>query len=325
MPDLTKPRPFRAAIMRCSIVIPAYNEGALLARTIDACLETCGNLEHEIIVADDASTDGTVAAAGQRFPGIRIVRSRQQQGVAATKHAGALAACGDVLVFLDAHCKPEDGCLERLVGDVETRSATSVVTPAVLRLDPAAWTNDPSHVGNGYRLKLDDLTWGWLERGALRANAEHLESPCLIGCCLAVARTLYQELWGFDSDMTCWGVEDVEFGVKAWLLGHPILHQPEAVVGHRFHVATEVYPQAEQHIAANQLRMAYKIFSSPVWLEWLARFRGTVSPRVWDAAWSAFCARRGSAERERSYLMQHRVHDEFWYAERFGLSWPKRS
>jgi hypothetical protein len=43
---------------------------------------------------------------------------------------------------------------------------------------------------------------------------------------------------------------------------------------------------------------------------------------LWARVWEIFEADRPSVEQERSYLHAHRVHDEFWFAERFGLSWP---
>jgi glycosyltransferase involved in cell wall biosynthesis len=46
--------------MRASIVVAAHNEGVALQRTIQACLETAGRLDFELVVADDASTDGSV-------------------------------------------------------------------------------------------------------------------------------------------------------------------------------------------------------------------------------------------------------------------------
>ena len=54
------------------------------------------------------------------------------------------------------------------------------------------------------------------------------------GCAAAVSRELYNRLGGFDADMLVWGVEDLDFGLRTWMMGHSILHDPEAVVGHRF-------------------------------------------------------------------------------------------
>ena len=43
--------------MRVSIVIASHNEGEALSKTIESCIETSGDLDCEIVVADDASTD----------------------------------------------------------------------------------------------------------------------------------------------------------------------------------------------------------------------------------------------------------------------------
>ena len=46
--------------MRSTIVIAAHNEGTLLGKTVDSVKQTLGSLEAEIVVVDDASTDGSV-------------------------------------------------------------------------------------------------------------------------------------------------------------------------------------------------------------------------------------------------------------------------
>ena len=63
-------------------------------------------------------------------------------------------------------------------------------------------------------------------------------SHCVVGCCLAVSRNLYEKLRGFDPGMRSWGTEDVDFGLKSWLMGHPSLVDPDAIIGHRFRKET---------------------------------------------------------------------------------------
>jgi glycosyltransferase involved in cell wall biosynthesis len=104
--------------MRASLIIASHNEGEALAKTIESCIETCAHLDYEILVADDASTDGSVADALRRFSQIRLYRHEQRQGVSATKALGGRHARGEVLVFLDAHTKAEHGAIIRLVAAV---------------------------------------------------------------------------------------------------------------------------------------------------------------------------------------------------------------
>ena len=251
-----------------------------------------------------------------------------------TKALGAEQARGQTLVFLDGHTNPEPGALERLIEDVEQLNGQAIVTPEVPALDERSWTNARSQRGNGYYLELEKLNCGWLPLKKLRPMRHgrklFYESPALIGCVLAIARPLYDQLQGFDPHMRFWGVEDLDFGLKCWLLGHRIVHDPAAVVGHRFRESFDNYEVPVEHVVANQLRMARKHLGHTAWSEWLDRCRQRHTGRLadhpeglWARAWQVFEADRASVEQERSVLHARRVRDEFWFAERFGLDWPK--
>lgn len=133
--------------------------------------------------------------------------------------------------------------------------------------------------------------------------------------------------------MRLWGVEDLDFGLKAWLLGYAILHDPVPKVGHRFRRAFDAEGMPMEQMLANQLRMARKHFTDGVWADWVNRCRhrhpgGLTDPHqspegLWAKAWLRFEQDRPSAEFERAYLLGRRTRDEFWYAQRFGLRWPR--
>lgn len=83
-----------------SVVIPAFNRAELIRRTVDSVLaqETC---DHEVIVVDDGSTDGTVAAlAGY---GSRVcVLEQSNSGPAVARNLGIQHARGDYIATLDS-------------------------------------------------------------------------------------------------------------------------------------------------------------------------------------------------------------------------------
>ena len=84
-----------------SFIVPAFNEERLLAATLGAIESAATALGEpfEVIVADDASTDGTASIA--RRHGARVVAVTHRQ-IAATRNAGARAALGRWLIFVDA-------------------------------------------------------------------------------------------------------------------------------------------------------------------------------------------------------------------------------
>lgn len=82
-----------------SVVIPAYNE----EKYLPACLRAVGQQEdappYEIIVVDNASTDGTACIAGQF--GVRVA-TEPHKGGARARQAGFEAACGEIIASTDA-------------------------------------------------------------------------------------------------------------------------------------------------------------------------------------------------------------------------------
>jgi glycosyltransferase involved in cell wall biosynthesis len=82
-----------------SFVVPAYNEEQELPSTIAAIHKAAVGRDYEVIVVDDASTDKTSALARER--GTKLVSINRRQ-IAAARNAGARAARGNILFFVDA-------------------------------------------------------------------------------------------------------------------------------------------------------------------------------------------------------------------------------
>lgn len=102
-----------------SIIVPAHDEAPLIGATLDAIADATGWLgdEVEVIVVDDASTDGTGGVA--RAHGAKVVRVEARQ-IAAARNAGAAAARGNRLLFVDADTRANRPAIEALMAAMDS-------------------------------------------------------------------------------------------------------------------------------------------------------------------------------------------------------------
>jgi glycosyltransferase involved in cell wall biosynthesis len=111
-----------------SIVIPAYNEAARIAGSLEAIQNYARgkNFPTETIVVDDGSTDNTVqAASGQA--GIRVLRNGRNRGKGFSVRHGVLEARGELILFTDADLSAPIDETNKLLAAMESSHADAVV------------------------------------------------------------------------------------------------------------------------------------------------------------------------------------------------------
>jgi glycosyltransferase involved in cell wall biosynthesis len=157
-----------------SLVVPAHNEEALLGETLRILKAAMGAIRErfELIVVDDASTDATAMIALSH--GARVVPTNRRQ-IAACRNAGARAATGDVLIFVDA----------------DTHVPERTMRAAVEALRRGA-------VGGGARLQADAQTPFWLARLTVATAAFMRLTRWAAGCFFFVRRDAFEAVGGFD-------------------------------------------------------------------------------------------------------------------------------
>lgn len=109
-----------------SVIIPAFNRRREITRAIASVLAQTRQPD-EIIVVDDASTDGTVdAVEALREPRIRILRHARNRGAAAARNTGIEAAKGDWIALLDSDDEWEKDKLERQLASLARASSDTM-------------------------------------------------------------------------------------------------------------------------------------------------------------------------------------------------------
>lgn len=197
-----------------SIVIPAFNEEAVIERCLAAAIDQTVPA-HEILVVDNRSTDATAAMArrvAERHPTarIRVIQQSAVQGLVPTRNTGFAAATGEVLGRIDA-----DTVVSH---DWVARVATSMTDPAVGAVSgPVAYYDLPFRAPQ--RLS-DDLA-----RRALRRLGP--KYPFLYGCNMAIRaeawRAIQHDACRDDHDRLH---EDIDLSVHLYEAGLAVGYVP---------------------------------------------------------------------------------------------------
>jgi O-antigen biosynthesis protein len=154
-PSATPPLP------TVSVVIPSHNAAAFLAMAVDSVLAQ-DPPPLEVIVVDDASTDGSADVARAYGGQVRVIAFDSNRGGGAARNAGAAAAGGDALMFLDADDEVAPGTLVALAATLAERPEGIAVCPwKRLRLQDGRWTRVPA--GRPYMRPGADPLRSWLE------------------------------------------------------------------------------------------------------------------------------------------------------------------
>lgn len=173
---------------RASVVIACYDGGDLLLEQVKAVAEQLGDGESELILADNGSTDGSVAAvAGLDLPHVRVVAATGRRGQGHARNVGATAGRYDVVVFLDQDDLVRTGYLDAMRRALAQRPFVAA-RMAVDRLnDPVtARSRTPTQVA-----KLGEGLFPWA-----------------YGSTLGIHRPLFEAVGGFDETLV--NGEDVD-------------------------------------------------------------------------------------------------------------------
>jgi len=102
-----------------SFIIPNYNGKRLLEKNLPYLLNSFTpytlHFTPEIIVVDDASTDGSVEFLKQNFPQVKVIVNEENRGFAYTCNRGVKEAKGDIVYLLNSDCRVKDGFLEYIL------------------------------------------------------------------------------------------------------------------------------------------------------------------------------------------------------------------
>lgn len=273
-----------------SIVIPTYNGRALLA----VCLLSLRAQSYpadrfEVIVVDDASSDGTVEYLAAEFPWARVAALAQNSGFIAACNAGVAAAQGEVLVLLNNDTEAEPGWLAALVTALMEHPEAGSAASKMLLFDRRDTLHTAGDTMGRNGIPRNRGVW---EKDAGQYDQDRwVFGPC--GGAAAYRREAWQQAGGLDPALWMY-LEDVDLAWRLQRLGWRSIYAPEARIYHQLSAT------------GGGVLASYFTGRNTLWV--IARnWPGALLRRHWRAivaaqlriAWEAMRAWRGEAARAR--------------------------
>ncbi len=225
-----------------SIIIPVYNGVELTLQCLEAiAAATSGRFE--VIVVDNASTDGTADLLAQFGAALTVVRNAENLGFAGACNAGARRATGDYLVFLNNDTVPQPGWLEALMAPAEADPNVGAVGARLLYGNGTI-----QHAGIGFTAELEPFHEHQGLPGDALAVLSDRDCEAVTGACLLLPRRLFLELGGFDEGYWMY-FEDVDLCLRVREAGRRVRYAASSVV---FHLERASSPDFASAFARNR-------------------------------------------------------------------------
>ncbi len=249
-----------------SIIIVSFNTRGDLERCLESLHSAPPAAPHEILVVDNASTDGS-AEASRRWPDVRVIEAGANVGFARANNIGIRASTGTNILMLNSDTVVPPGAIDRLLAELDRDGSVAIVGPRLVDGEGRAELSFGRMIGPLNELRQKRLLRG----GAVEERTRSRQYPDWVsGACLLVRRADAEAVGGLDERYFMY-TEDVDFCAAIRALGKRILFAPEIQVVHlRGRSAASAPAATRDHYRRSQLAFYEK--HHPGWAPWLTLY-----------------------------------------------------
>ena len=218
-----------------SIIIVNWNTRDLLAQCLDSVFETAGDLDLEVFVVDNASTDCSADTVRKDFPQVKLIENNENVGFARANNQAIQESTGRYVLLLNPDTEVRTDALETLVRFMEEHPGTGAAGAGLINPDG---TIQPSCYPSPTLLR---ELWRLFHLDAIRPYARYdlhdgiLETPQEVdfvhGACLLLRRKALDQVGSLDEDYFIY-TEEVDLCHRLRQKGWKVYWVPKAVVVH---------------------------------------------------------------------------------------------
>ncbi|MCL5026194.1 MAG: glycosyltransferase family 2 protein [Chloroflexi bacterium] len=236
-----------------SVIIVSWNVRDLLR----ACLQAVVGepLSQEVIVVDNASTDGTPGMVRDKFPQVQLIASAQNLGFTGGNNLGIRRSRGRYVLILNPDTRPQPGAIPAMLTFMEAHPEAGAVGPELLWADGSVQSSRRRFptLATGF-LESTIVQRYWRDNRVLRryycqdmAPREVQAVDWVVGACIMMRRAALDEVGLLDEGYFMYS-EELDWCYRAKQAGWQVYHLPQARVMH-YHGKS-----SEQNLLARELR-----------------------------------------------------------------------
>src|ERR1700733_3611536 len=102
--------------MKLSIAIVNHNQCALLKQAVNSLINACNNIDYELVVVDNASTDGSGEMIGSEFSGVQLIANTENSGIAKANNEALRLCTGEYILLVTPDTKCGKDSIEKMIG-----------------------------------------------------------------------------------------------------------------------------------------------------------------------------------------------------------------
>ena len=257
---------------RLSIIIVTYNSRGHIDECLRSLVENRAAVDHEIVVVDNASTDGTAAAIRARWNGVRVIDAGANLGFARANNLGIQQTFGELILLLNPDTSIPARAVDMLVGALETRPDVAIAGPRLVNADGHAELSFGRMMSPLAEVRQKALVRGSERGGPIAMYVESMtrrerDVDWVSGACLLVRRTDAESVGLMDERYFMYA-EDVDFCAAVRARGRRVLFYPAAEIVH-IRGQSRATASAAAERAYRRSQMAFYEKHHPGWAPWL--------------------------------------------------------
>ncbi len=187
-----------------SAIVVSYNTREMTLECLRALRDGLAGIPSEVLVVDNASSDGSAEAVAREFPDVRLLQSGRNAGFGAANNLAMERAAGEMFLLVNSDAFLRPGCAQALVECLREHPEAAVAGPRIVHPDgrlqiscyrfpsPARAVLENLFIASvlpGHPVLGDYRRWG---------HDREREVDWVIGACMLVRREAYEAVGGFD-------------------------------------------------------------------------------------------------------------------------------